>query len=86
MLPGALASRPELPDHLVFVWQAFRQLSGDRPLGFGTFGPISFASISAYADRYSITDIDEFDRFLRLIRSMDSEWMTATAKRMSEKG
>jgi hypothetical protein len=36
-------------------------------------GPIPFAAIDAYATRYGIDGEDDFDRFLALIRAMDSE-------------
>lgn len=36
-------------------------------------GPIPWSVINAYADRYGICDIDEFERFVRLIRVIEDE-------------
>lgn len=68
----ALDARPEVADHLVFVWSAFWELGSDRAIGFAA-GPIPFTAIDAYAVRYGIEDIDQFDRFRALIRAMEGE-------------
>lgn len=51
-------------------------------MGFGTLGPIRWTAINAYAERYGIADIDEFERLERLIGLMDGEWR----KMMEAKG
>jgi len=66
----ALEARPEVADHLVFVWQAFWELNSDRAIGFAA-GRIPFSAIDSYASRYGIHDIDAFDRFRTLIRAME---------------
>jgi hypothetical protein len=68
----ALDARPEVSDHLGFVWSAFWELGSDRAIGFAA-GPIPFTAIDAYAARYGIDDIDQFDRFRALIRAMECE-------------
>lgn len=72
-MPQAIEDRPQVGEHLNFVWCAFAQLRTDRQIGLDR-GPIMFSSINDYADRYGIVgDIDEFDRFVVLIRAMDAE-------------
>lgn len=46
------------------------ELSTDRPVGLDR-GAIPFSSIVAYAARYGIDDLEEFERFLFLIRALD---------------
>ena len=70
VLPKALQSRPELEEHLLFVWSAFQTVSTDRPVGLG-LAPIPFSAIDRFARRYGIVDIDEFDRLHRLIGQLD---------------
>jgi hypothetical protein len=67
---------PELDRHLRFTWQAFWDLSNDRPAVFGGIGGIPFSAIDRYAKRYDITDVDEFDRFARLLKAMDTVFQT----------
>jgi hypothetical protein len=64
------------PDpHLLGVWNAFGQLTTDRPVGV-TRGAIPWGSIDRYAARYGIED-DDFDDFVQLIRAMDAVWLAA---------
>lgn len=60
-----------LPDEQP-VMDAFRALSGDRAMGFGAVGSIPFMAIDRYAERY---DIEDFERFHRLIRAMDAAYI-----------
>lgn len=66
-----LKSRPAVPHHLLFIWSAYAALRTDRQIGI-EHGPIMFSSIDRYADRYGIASVDDFDRFLKLIRAMDA--------------
>lgn len=70
MTPKALVERPELADHLVYVWNAFQIVSTDRPSGMG-LAPIPFSAIDRFAMRYGIDGLDEFERLRRLIGEMD---------------
>ncbi len=67
-------------EHLQFVWGAFWDLHTDRPIGMGA-GPIPFASIDRYAERYGIVALDDFDAFRELIRALDDTYLTWSAKR-----
>ena len=57
-------------EHLQFVWRAYGALRTDRQIGMDV-GPIMFSSIDRYARRYAIHDIEEFERFMTLIRALD---------------
>lgn len=57
-------------EHLNSVWRAYHALRTDRQVGMD-MGPIMFSSIDRYARRYSIDDLDEFERFMALIRALD---------------
>jgi hypothetical protein len=67
-------SRVDLFEHLRPEWDAFWALSTDRPAGLAQ-GAIHWTSIDRYAARYGI-DGDEFDRFVWLIRTMDTAYLT----------
>ncbi|MGJ0508858.1 MAG: phage tail assembly chaperone [Methylocystis sp.] len=68
----AISAWPEIAPHLQFVWEAFWGLGSDRPLTMGGVGAIPFSSIDRYAMRFSITDPDQFSRFIRLLRLLIS--------------
>lgn len=74
MEPKALQDRPEVFEHLSFVWSAWWELHTDRPMGMSV-GPIPFTAISAFADRYGVAELDAFDTFRELIRAMDGEYL-----------
>lgn len=80
----ALRGRIDPADHLAFVWDAFWALQGDRHLGFGSVGPIPHLAIDAYASRYGIADLDEFDRLRRLVAAMDGVWLKDARRRAEE--
>lgn len=64
---------------------AFNILHGDRQIGaMGGEGPIPFMAIDAYARRHLIEDPDDFERFCRLIRAMDNEYLTIRAEKLRE--
>lgn len=69
---------PALPDEARFAYQAFNELATDRAVGM-TFGLIPFTAIDAYAWRYGIADMDEFERFRILVRAIERERRSAIA-------
>lgn len=69
-----LASREDPDEAVRFVWDAFWNLTTDRPVGFAT-GPIPWGSIDRYAVRHRIDGADAFERFLALIRAMDGAYL-----------
>jgi len=79
----ALDSRPEILPGLGPIWVAFQTLSAGRSIGVGMVAmpcPITFQDIDAYARRYGPEDPDDFERFLRLIRALDSCFMAHAVK------
>lgn len=69
-----LAARQDPDEALRFVWDAFWNLSTDRPVGFAT-GPIPWSAVDRYAGRHRLEGADSFQRFLDLIRSMDGAYL-----------
>jgi hypothetical protein len=56
--------------------KALRALAPDRPLSIGGMGgvitgPIPFASLVAFASRYGIVGINDFDDFAHIVRALD---------------
>lgn len=65
-----------------------RALQGERPLSLGMsgviYGRIPFTAIEAYARRYGIDDLDEFDRLRRIVEALDADetaWLNAKANK-----
>jgi hypothetical protein len=73
-LPERIKNRPELLPGLEFIWRAFWDLATCRTIGMGE-GPIWWIAVNDYANRYGITDEDEFDRFKMLIKELDSVFL-----------
>ena len=84
----ALPPEAELPDGSEYLYDAFWQVSTDRPQsGFGVH-QIPFSAIDAYARRYEI-DGEEFEVLLVSVRAIDDEFitiMTDKIKRETKKG
>jgi hypothetical protein len=72
--PPPFFEQPSIPPHLEFYWQAFADLSSERPVGFSGAGAIPLSSLWAYAERFGIVERDEFDRFKTIIWAMDGEY------------
>lgn len=65
--PPFIVNWPTVDSDLVYAWEAWHRMAGDRQSGFGP-GGTPFAALDRYADRY---DVGEFDIFHRLILAMD---------------
>lgn len=76
----ALESRPELPADLQLFLDAFHDLSGDRQIGFGAVGSITFTAIDRYAERHGIEG-DDFERLKLLIKELDGVFLDHVQKR-----
>ncbi|HEX2554252.1 MAG TPA: hypothetical protein VHL98_11150 [Microvirga sp.] len=84
--PRALLEQPEIWPHLAWVWDAFNDLSSDRPFGaMGGAGRIPWSSIDRYAARHGIDDPDAFDRFKRLLGAMDRAYLDHEAERAKQR-
>ena len=64
-----------MPEHLAPVWAAFRALTTSRQIGFGAVGPLAYRDMLLYLDENAITDKDERDDTLYLLREMDAEYL-----------
>lgn len=83
--PKALARRPTIDESLRLLWNAFWELTGDRPYGaLGLPGAIPFTAIDRYAARYGFDDKDEFARFHQLIRRMDAAFIAQMSERTGD--
>lgn len=76
----ALYVKPKVPSRLAFFWEAFYELSTDRPQTFGGPGPIPWSAIDRFAIRYRLSD-DGFVYLLRVIRALDNIWLGEMARR-----
>jgi hypothetical protein len=81
-LPEAIANKPDLRLGLRFYFNAFLDLTSDRAIGMAE-GPIYWTSIRSYADRFNL-DGFEFDRFVHLVRALDSEYLDYRSKSMKK--
>lgn len=73
---------------MIGVWEAYGMIDRDRPpcgMG-GGFTSIPFSSICAYADRFGIDDVAEFERFARLIIAMDNAFLKFNAEQAKKNG
>lgn len=83
--PKALTSQPTIDESLRLLWNAFWELTGDRPYGaLGLPGAIPFTAIDRYAARYGFDDKDEFARFHQLIRRMDASFIAQMSERTGD--
>lgn len=88
------AIAPPVPEDAARAYEAFWRLSGGRPMTLQSrFGdgpaplivprpmPIPWIAIHAYAERYGINDIDEFEMFADLVRACDEAYLGAVRDR-----
>lgn len=71
-------ARPTIPESLVWVWNAFNDLAGDRPFTLAGAGPIPWSVRQRYAEHLGL-DEDEAGEFHALIRALDSTWLELSA-------
>lgn len=62
---------PQLLPGLDFYMQAYRELLPDRQIGMAV-GMIPWYNIKQYAAHHGVDCPNEFDRFLRYIRTLES--------------
>ena len=73
--PKALASKPELSEHLVFYWQLFSELSEERSYsGIGEPRALSLQAFLVYASFYQFTRL-EAQQSWEFVRKIDELWM-----------
>lgn len=71
---------PEV-SQFVFYTEAFKELDTCRNSGFGVT-PIPFLAIVEYAKMY---EVDDFEEFLFIIRSMDNKFVELSGKKDGNK-
>ena len=70
----ALKNRPFLTTWTLSYYRAFRVLQDSRPSGMG-IGMIPLSEMVAYCDLYAITDLDERDRFVTMMKALDEAYV-----------
>lgn len=83
-LPEWITNAPQVPDHQAPVWAAFNTLSDSRQMGMSA-GPIPLTEIEAYLRLFDITDPDDVDEYLTLIRRMDREYLKVSSEMQERK-
>lgn len=75
-------ARPELDEGLAWYLHAFFDLAGERR---EALAGIPYSAMVLYADRHGI-DGDDLDRFVGIVRALDGEYISHTAKKINPKG
>lgn len=70
-------NRPQVPPHLLWVWEAFGQLQSCRPVGMG-LGQIPWTAINKWVTAKEVADAERFET---LIRAMDNEVLRSHRER-----
>lgn len=85
-LPDEVFNPPDLPFEYHFFITAFFDLCGDRPLGFGAIGNISWTSINTYIQATGIAAHDEDFATLvsEVIRSIDNDYVADVNKQQGQ--
>ena len=72
----ALQTRPKLNLWVQEYWDAFQILTGSRIVHQGGVGPIPLSEMVAYMDATYLVDVDERLKFIRMIQSLDSVYVS----------
>ena len=73
-LPADYLDRPLLAYGARFLWDAFWELTTERPMGFGAEGRIPYTAIRLFAHDHSLAG-DAAGWFRTVIREMDAEYL-----------
>lgn len=82
--PAAFYEREDINPAWLFHWEAFNDLSSERQIGMGV-GPIPRSAVKAYAEEFDIVG-DAFDKFYRIIRAVDLEYLKQVNASSKSKG
>lgn len=78
-----MADKPDVPDHLWWVWEAFWRLNRRRPRGFGgEFFAIPFTEIEGFM---RVRDVAAEEWFCDLIEAMDLKYCDMQNTALAEK-
>lgn len=77
---GESVEEPEqhLPEHLLWIWEAFAALSRTRENNQTGPQPITFGEVAAYCALNSISSHDDIDDLLFFITELDIVWLKKT--------
>jgi hypothetical protein len=82
-VPDDFHERPEIERHLIWLWNAFWELSTERQLGMSV-GPIPGSKIGEYLrDEMELTGA-EYDRARAIIRKTDNAYVEMLNSRKSD--
>lgn len=73
-----LAAKPEIDSAMEMVIECWRDLEGERPIGFGVVGLIPFRALTAWA-AFNGLDRDDFDMLKHAIQKLDADRMEREA-------
>lgn len=75
---------PELDGRLSEIYQAFWNLSGSRPVGFGGAGPIPWEASENWLDRHGIDDLSEREEIKMLWAALDGKYLETQAVKITK--
>lgn len=76
--------RPEVPERLAYVWEAFWALTTCRSFGMAV-GPIPWTAIDRYVTVHGYEG-DDYEEAVYLIRQMDAAYMEFQSRKTSGDG
>lgn len=85
-IPDAIAGAPRLRDDLRWLWEAFSDLTTERPPGSagGAPGNIPWRAMHAYCGSLGIRD-DEERHVIEVIKAMDDAYLEHLCKQLKDK-
>lgn len=81
--PSKIADAPELRMGLIFIYEAFQELTSCRFLGMAE-GPIPWTAVNTYCDVYGV-DFDHKQDFFYLIRALDNTYLRFQSQRQQKR-
>ena len=83
-LPSALKNKPEFKPGLAWYYELFELLNTSRAIGFSGAGAIPFSEMKACFDLLEITDLDERECSIKMIRALDSAYLQHVNKKATK--
>lgn len=84
-MPAALANRPTVPDEWAWAMRAYNDLSGSRATGTGSAGPIPISEIKAYCELMDISNHEDREDLVLIIREIDQGYLQVMARRAEQR-
>lgn len=85
-IPEAIAGAPMLRDDLKWIWEAFSDLTTERPPGSmgGAPGLIPWRAMHAYCGAHGIRGVEE-RHFIEVLKAMDDAYLEHICKQLKDK-